>query len=104
MPGRSIHSRLLLLTLDLRLPLVKRNIPLDLIHLWQRIRVVPRCVFDFGLVGRDGVVVGVALVGAVCLRGRGTEVGLRDAVGRELRYRHVSDRWEGGEEDMGCST
>jgi hypothetical protein len=85
MPVYPILSKLLLLfTLNLRLPLVKCHIPLDLIHLRQRIRIIPRGILDLSLVGRDGVVVGVALVGAVRLCGRGAEVGLRDAVGGEL--------------------
>jgi hypothetical protein len=89
------HYIYLLLALDLRLALVERDKPLDLAHRRQRVRIVPRRVLDLGLVGRDGVVLRVALVGAVCLRGRGAEVGLRDAVGRELRHRRVSGRWDG---------
>jgi hypothetical protein len=54
-----------LLALHFGLALVKRHKVLDLIVLWQRRRVVPRRVFDLSLVGRDGVVRGVALVGAV---------------------------------------
>jgi hypothetical protein len=37
------------------LPLVERNIPLDLIHALQRSGIVPRCIFHFGFVGCDGV-------------------------------------------------
>jgi hypothetical protein len=86
------HYIHLLLALDLRLALVERDKPLDLAHRRQRVRIVPRRVLDLGLVGRDGVVLRVALVGAVCRRGRGAEVGLRDAGGRELRHRRVSGR------------
>lgn len=74
----------ILRTLHLGLPLVKRNIPLDLLHALERLRVVPRCVFDFGLVGCDGVVGCVAFVGAVGFGGRGREVRLGYAFWWEL--------------------
>jgi hypothetical protein len=58
-----------LLTLHLGLAFVKGDIALDLVHAWQRVGIVPRCVLHFGLVGRDGVVRRVAFVGAVRLGG-----------------------------------
>jgi hypothetical protein len=73
-----------LLALHLSLALVKRDIALDLVHLGQRIRIIPRCVLDLGLVSRDGVVVCVALVGAVGFGGRGAKVRFGDGVGWEL--------------------
>lgn len=82
---KSVFSCYLTLrTLHLSLPLIKRNIPLDLLHTLQRLGIVPRRIFDFGLVGCDGVVGCVALVGAVRLGGCWREVGLRDTFWRKL--------------------
>jgi hypothetical protein len=73
-----------LLALHLGLALVKRNIPLDLVHARQGIGVVPGGVFDFSLVGRHGVVGRVAFVGAMRRGGGRAEVRLGDGVGWEL--------------------
>lgn len=73
-----------LLALHLRLALVERHIALDFIHALQRFRVVPRRVFDFGLVRGYCVVARIALVGAVRLCGSGAEVRGLDCVGREV--------------------
>lgn len=78
------HGAVYLLALHLRLPLIKGDVPLDLIHIGQRIGIIPRRIFDLSLVGCDGVVRGVAFVGAVGFGGCRPEVGLGYAVGWEL--------------------
>jgi hypothetical protein len=72
------------LALHLSLPLVKRNIPLDFIHALQWLRIKPRRVFYFRLVGCNGVVACIAFVRTVRFRGGGCEVRLGDCVGWEL--------------------
>jgi hypothetical protein len=73
-----------LLTLDISLSFVKGNIALDLVHAVQWLWIVPRCVFDFRLVGCDGVVACVSLVRAMCFCVRGAEVVAFDGVGWKL--------------------
>lgn len=74
-----------LLALHVGLAFVERHIALDLIHALQRLRVVPRRVFDLRLVRGHCVVARIALVGAVRLGGSGAEVRGLDCVGRKLR-------------------
>jgi hypothetical protein len=73
-------------TLHLSLALVKRDIPLDLLHALERLGIVPRCILDFGLVGGDGVVGCVTFVGAVGCGGCGREVRLGYAIRWELVF------------------
>ena len=73
-----------LLALDFRLRLVKGDVALDLVHVWQRIRVVPSRILDLCLIGRHSVVTRVAFVGTVSFGGSGTEVRFVDGVGRKL--------------------
>jgi hypothetical protein len=84
LPPTTQPSSSLALHFHTTLPLVKRNISLDLVHLLQRLRIVPRCVLDFRFVRRDAIVRSIALVRAVCGGGCGAEVRLGNAVGREL--------------------
>jgi hypothetical protein len=73
-----------LLALHISLGLVKSYIAFDLVHALERLGIVPCCVFDFSLVGCDGVVARIAFVRTVGLCGGRSEVGFFDAVGREL--------------------
>lgn len=83
-PMLPILTHLLVFFFDIRLPPIKRNIPLNLLHPLQRLRIIPRRVLDFRLVGCDGVVRGVAFVGTVGVRGCGREVRSGDAGRWEL--------------------
>lgn len=80
----SSYIRVALFCLDIRHALVKSDIPLDLIHALERLRVVPCCVLDFGLVGRDGVVACFSLVGTVRFCACRAEVRLLDGGWWEL--------------------
>lgn len=72
------------LALHFGLALVERNIPLDLVHALQRLRVIPRCILHFCFVGCYCVVARVAFVGAVGGCGCGAKVRFLDGVGWEL--------------------
>jgi hypothetical protein len=73
-----------LLTLHIRLALVKCNIALDLVHFRQRISIIPSGILDFRLVGCHGVVGRVSFVWTVCFRRSRRKVGFGDGVGWEL--------------------
>jgi hypothetical protein len=84
MHSRPRTSESILFALHFSLALVERNIPLDLVHAFQWLRVVPSCIFYFRLVGCDGVVACVAFVRTVCFSVCGGEVVAFDGVGWEL--------------------
>lgn len=79
-----LHTHSLTLNLNPRLSLVKRHKPLDLVHTLLGCRIIPRCILDLGLVRRNRVVAGVALVRAVCFGRCGAKVRRLDGVGWEL--------------------
>jgi hypothetical protein len=92
-----IHS----LTLNIRPPLIKRNEPPDPLHILQRLRIIPRRILDFRLIGRDCVVRRISLVRAVRFGRCRRKVRFCDGVGWELSelVRQRGWRREGGERD-----
>ena len=69
---------------DISLRLIKRNIIPNLLHLRQRVRIIPRGILNLRLIRRHSVVTRIAFVRAMGRCGRRAEVGFGDGVGREL--------------------
>ena len=82
-PPRRLQS-LLNANSNSSLRLIKRHIIPNLLHLRQRVRIIPRGILNLRLIRCHSVVTRIALVRAMGRCGRRAEVGFGDGVGREL--------------------